>query len=41
MVKVRRDIADLIKVLGTHLTDVKIDHMAIVGIDLVELFRVQ
>lgn len=30
----RRDIADLVEVLGSHLTDVQINHVAIVGVDL-------
>lgn len=41
LVEVRRNIRNLVKVLWTDLANVQINHMAIVGIDLVELFRVQ
>lgn len=41
MVEVRRNIRNLVKVLWTDLANVQINHMAIVGIDFVELFRVQ
>jgi hypothetical protein len=41
LVEVRRNIRNLIKVMWTDLANVQINHMAIVGIDLVELFRVQ
>jgi hypothetical protein len=41
LVEVRRNIRNLVKVLWTDLANVQINHMAIVGIDFVELFRVQ
>ena len=41
MVEVRRNIRNLVKVLWTDLANVQINYMAIVGIDVVELFRVQ
>jgi hypothetical protein len=41
LVEVRRNIRNLVKVLWTDLANVQINYMAIVGIDFVELFRVQ
>jgi hypothetical protein len=37
----RRNIRNLVKVLGSHLANVKIDHMAIVGVNLIQFFRIQ
>jgi hypothetical protein len=34
LIEVRRNIADFTEILRAHLTDVKIDHVAIVSIDL-------
>lgn len=34
LIEVRGDVADLVEILGSHLTDVQVDHVAIVGIDL-------
>lgn len=37
----RRNVRNLVEVLGSHLTNVKINHVAIVSIDLIKFFRIQ
>jgi hypothetical protein len=34
LVEMRRNVADLVQVLGSHLTDVEINHVLVVGVDL-------
>jgi hypothetical protein len=40
LVEVRRNIRNLIKILRSHLTNVEIDQMAIVGIDFIKFLWV-
>ena len=39
LVEVRRNVGHLIKVLGSHLTNVKVNHVAVVSVDLIQLLR--
>jgi hypothetical protein len=37
LIEVSRDVADFVEVVRPHLTDVQVDHVAVVGINLVQL----
>ena len=41
MVEVRRNVANFVEVLRSHLTDVQVDHVAVVGVDLGQLVLIQ
>jgi len=41
LVEVRGNVANFVEVLGSHLTDVQVDHVAVVGVDLGQLVLVQ
>jgi hypothetical protein len=41
LVEVRGNVANFVEVLRSHLTDVQVDHVAVVGVDLGQLVLVQ
>lgn len=41
MVEVRGNVANFVEVLRSHLTDVEVNHVAVVGVDLGQLVLVQ